>query len=549
MPDIATAYVQIVPTAKGIGNDLKTMLDGPAAAAGKSAGASAGGGFGKALGTAVKVGGVAAAAIGAAVTGASAAFAAGAKDVAAYGDNVDKMSQKLGLSTDAYQKWDYVLNLAGTDMNSMTTGLKTLTNKLDDAKNGNESAIAMFDQLGISMEQAASMSREDLFAAAIKGFQGLEDTTERAALANDLFGKSGQNLAPLFNTTAEATAEMMKQAEDYGMVMSGDMVSASAAFQDSMTTLQGTLTGLKNNILGEFLPSMTQVTDGLAMLFAGDTEAGLESIRAGVEGFVASFGEMVPMVLEIGSSILYAVAQGIIDNLPRLTEAAPQIIQSLINFITNNLPQIVSFAIQIIIALVTGIVQALPQLVKAVPQIIMAIVNTLRSNGPQLMTAGKTLLEFVKQGLLSVLGTLSQIGMNIVQGIWSGISGGLDWIKNMISGWVGNVLDFIKKVFKIGSPSKLMADEIGRWIPAGIAVGIEDNTGVLDSAMADLSEDMTNAFTMPDISGTVIGGEVAPQNNISVVIYARDGQSVNDLYNTFERRLTNSVLRKGAAFA
>lgn len=549
MPDIATAYVQIVPTAKGIGNDLKTMLDGPAAQAGESAGASAGGGFGKALGTAVKVGGVAAAAIGAAVTGASAAFAAGAKDVAAYGDNVDKMSQKLGLSTDAYQKWDYVLNLAGTDMNSMTTGLKTLTNKLDDAKNGNESAIAMFDQLGISMEQAASMSREDLFAAAIKGFQGLEDTTERAALANDLFGKSGQNLAPLFNTTAEATAEMMQQAEDYGMVMSGDMVAASAAFQDSMTTLQGTLTGLKNNILGEFLPSMTQVTDGLAMLFAGDTEAGLESIRAGVEGFVASFGEMVPMVLQIGGDILYAVAQGIIDNLPRLTEAAPQIIQSLINFITNNLPQIVSFAIQIIIALVTGIVQALPQLIKAVPQIIMAIVNTLRSNGPQLMTAGKTLLEFVKQGLLSVLGTLSQIGMNIVQGIWSGISNGLGWIKNMISGWVGNVLDFIKRVFKIGSPSKLMADEIGRWIPAGIAVGIEDNTGVLDSAMADLSDDMTNAFVMPDISGTVIGGEVAPQNNISVVIYARDGQSVNDLYNTFERRLTNSVLRKGAAFA
>lgn len=549
MPNIATAYVQIVPTAQGIGNNLKGLLDGPAAQAGESAGASAGSGFSKGVGTALKVGGVAAAAFGAAVVGATGAVVKGAKDVASYGDNVDKMSQKLGLSTDAYQKWDYVLNLAGTDMASMTTGLKTLTNKLDDAKNGNADAIAMFEQLGISMEQAASMSREDLFAATIQGFQGLEDTTERAALANDLFGKSGQNLAPLFNTTAEATAEMMKQAEDYGMVMSGDMVSASAAFQDSMTTLQGTLTGLKNNILGEFLPSMTQVTDGLAMIFSGDTEAGLATVKEGIDGFIASFGEMVPMILEIGGEIIMSVAQGILNSLPQLTEAAPQIIQSLINFITNNLPQIVSFAIQIIIALVTGIIQALPQLVKAVPQIIMAIVNTLRSNGPQLMTAGKTLLEFVKQGLLSVLGTLSQIGMNIVQGIWSGISGGLGWIKSMISGWVGNVLDFIKSVFKIGSPSKLMADEIGRWIPAGIAVGIEDNTGVLDSAMADLSDDMTNAFTMPDISGTVIGGEVAPQNNISVVIYARDGQSVDDLYNTFERRLTNSVLRKGAAFA
>lgn len=549
MPDIATAYVQIVPTAKGIGNDLKTMLDGPAAQAGESAGASAGSGFSKGVGTALKVGGVAAAAFGAAVVGATGAVVKGAKDVASYGDNVDKMSQKLGLSTDAYQKWDYVLNLAGTDMASMTTGLKTLTNKLDDAKNGNADAIAMFEQLGISMEQAASMSREDLFAATIQGFQGLEDSTERAALANDLFGRSGQNLAPLFNQTSEATAEMMAQAEEYGMVMSGDMVAASAAFQDSMTTLQGTLTGLKNNILGEFLPSMTQVTDGLAMIFSGDTEAGLATVKEGIDGFIASFGEMVPMILEIGGEIIMSVAQGILNSLPQLTEAAPQIIQSLINFITNNLPQIVSFAIQIIIALVTGIIQALPQLVKAVPQIIMAIVNTLRSNGPQLMTAGKTLLDFVKQGLLSVLGTLSQIGMNIVQGIWSGISNGLGWIKNMISGWVGNVLDFIKSVFKIGSPSKLMADEIGRWIPAGIAVGIEDNTGVLDSAMADLSDDMTNAFIMPDISGTVIGGEVAPQNNISVVIYARDGQSVNDLYNTFERRLTNSVLRKGAAFA
>jgi hypothetical protein len=86
-------------------------------------------------------------------------------------------------------------------------------------------------------------------------------------------------------------------------------------------------------------------------------------------------------------------------------------------------------------------------------------------------------------------------------------------------------------------------------IPAGIAVGIEDNTGVLDAAMSGLTDDMANALTLPDISGTVIGGEVAPQNNIQVVIYAREGQSVNDLYNTFERRLTNSVLRKEAAFA
>ena len=542
MPNIATAYVQIVPTTQGIGNDLKTMLAGPASEAGESAGASAGGGFSKGLGTALKVGGAAAAALGAAVVGASGAVVKGAKEVAAYGDNVDKMSQKIGISAEGYQKWSYVMERAGTNIDSMQAGMKTLSKAA-------ESESDAFAGIGLSMEEVHSMSQEDLFGAVIAGLSNMEAGTERTALATQLLGRAGADLGPLLNEGTDAINEQMAMAEEYGMVMSDEAVKSAAAFQDSMTTLNGALTGLKNELMSEFLPSMTQVTDGLALLFSGDTVGGIQMVTEGVSSFLATFQEVVPVVLELGGQIIMTIAQGIIDSLPQLTEAAPQIIQSLINFITNNLPQIVTFALQIIIALVTGIIQALPQLIKAVPQIIRAIVNTLRSNGPQLLTAGKTLLQSVKSGILAALGTLGEIGMNIVRGIWSGISRGLGWIKDMLSGWIGNVLDFIKRVFKIGSPSKLMADEIGRWIPAGIAVGIEDNTGVIDAAMSDLTDEMTNAFVIPDISGTIAGASVAPQNNVQVVIYAREGQSVNDLYNTFERRLTNSVLRKEAAFA
>lgn len=517
MPNIATAYVQIVPTAKGISGDLKSILDEPATKAGESAGAKVSGGISKSL----KVG---AAAMGAAVIGATGAVVSGAKNVAAYGDNIDKMSQKLGLSAEAYQKWDYVLNLAGADMQSMQTGLKTLTNKLDDAKNGNAGAIESFEKLGISMADLSTMSREDLFGAAIAGFQQMEDSTERAALANDLFGKSGQNLAPLFNTTSEATAELIKQAEDYGMIMSDDLVGASAAFQDSMTTLSGTLTGLKNNILGEFLPSMTQVTDGLAMIFAGDIEAGLANVQEGINGFVGSFTAMIPEILQVGGTILMTIAQGIIDALPQLTAAAPVIIQTLITFLTSNLPAIVSFAAEIIVALVIGITQALPQLVGSIPQIITAIVQTLSANAPQLASAG----------------------VDLVRGLWQGISNSLEWIKSLISGWVGNVIQFIKNLFGISSPSKVMADQIGQWIPAGIAVGIEANTDVLDDAMKDLSYDATAAF---DMSNMTVSPTSQTPGNISVVIYASPGQSVEELYTVFERRLTNSILRKEAVYA
>lgn len=542
MPNIATAYVQIVPTTQGIGNDLKTMLAGPASEAGESAGASAGGGFSKGLGTALKVGGAAAAALGAAVVGASGAVVKGAKEVAAYGDNVDKMSQKIGISAEGYQKWSYVMERAGTNIDSMQAGMKTLSKAA-------ESESDAFAAIGLSMEEVHSMSQEDLFGAVIAGLSDMEAGTERTALATQLLGRAGADLGPLLNEGTEAINEQMNMAEEYGMVMSDEAVKAAAAFQDSMTTLNGALTGLKNELMSEFLPSMTQVTDGLALLFSGDTVGGIQMVTEGVTSFLATFQEIVPVVLELGGQIIMTIAQGIIDSLPQLTAAAPQIIQSLISFITNNLPQIVTFAVQIIIALVTGIIQALPQLIKAVPQIIRAIVNTLRSNGPQLITAGKTLLQTVKSGIIAALSGLAEIGMNVVRGIWSGISGGLGWIRDMIRGWVGNVKDFLKMLFGINSPSKWAADVIGAMIPAGIAVGIEDNTGVLDAAMSGLTDDMANALTLPDISGTVIGGEVAPQNNIQVVIYAREGQSVNDLYNTFERRLTNSVLRKEAAFA
>lgn len=164
-----------------------------------------------------------------------------------------------------------------------------------------------------------------------------------------------------------------------------------------------------------------------------------------------------------------------------------------------------------------------------------------------MMNAGRTLLEFVKSGILAALNGLANIGMNIVQGIWSGISNGLGWIKAQLTGWIGNVKDFIKNLFGIHSPSKWAADVIGSMIPAGIAVGIEANTDLVDGAMRDLQSGMV--LDMPvDVNGT-LNGAIAPQNNVSVVIYAHEGQSVKDLYNEFERRLTNSVLRKEAAFA
>lgn len=366
----------------------------------------------------------------------------GAKQTAEYGDTVDKMSQKLGLSAESYQKWDYVLNIAGTDMASMTTGLKTLTNKIDDAKNGSTDAQEMFSKLGISMDDLSKMSREEIFEATIKGFQGMQDSTERAALANDLFGRSGQNLTPLFNQTADATKEQLELAEKYGMVMPDSAVKASAGFKDSITTMQMTMKGLKNRMMSDFLPAMTKVTDGLAKLFAGDM-SGAEEIGKGIEEVINKMSEILPKILEVGGSIIKSLADAILNNIPNLIpvitqmivsftqyfiEALPQIAQigveiitSLVNAIVESLPQLITVFVDAIIQIATSIVEALPQLIEAFVSAIPAIILALEENYPRLIEAGFLLFTSLVGALPEIITAIVDVLPLIIEGIISTI--------------------------------------------------------------------------------------------------------------------------------
>ena len=119
------------------------------------------------------------------------------------------------------------------------------------------------------MDTVSKLSREEIFAETIKGLQSMTDDTAKAALANDLFGRSGQEILPLLNQTAESTDALMKKAQDYGFIMSDKAVTASAEFTDSLDLLSHTSTGLKNKFIGEFLPSVTKITDGLALFVHG----------------------------------------------------------------------------------------------------------------------------------------------------------------------------------------------------------------------------------------------------------------------------------------
>lgn len=246
--------------------------------------------------TAAKWGAGIVAAAGAAGT----AMIASAKSTAENMDEIDKMSQKLGMSTTAYQEWDYVLSQSGVDIANMATGMKTLSNKLGDAQNGGKKSIEIFEKLGISMDEVQSMSREDAFAAVVKSLQGMEDSTERAALANQLFGKSGQDLTALFNQSAESTEALKNSAHELGLVMSEETVENGAKMNDAFDTIEKAVGSLKNGLMADFMPYLQVALDWIV--------EHIPEIRETVTGVINSIKPVIEAVIPLVQSVFGALS-------------------------------------------------------------------------------------------------------------------------------------------------------------------------------------------------------------------------------------------------
>lgn len=473
--NLGKAYVQIIPSAEGISGSISNVLGGEAESAGRSSGQK----FGSAMGGVLKTG-FGLAATGIATMGTfTKSIIDSSKQTAAAGDQIDKMSQKLGLSAKAYQEWDYVLGQSGADITSMSTGIKTLTNKLDDAKNGSESAQSMFAALGLSMDDLGKMSREDVFAAVISGFQGMEDSTERAALANDLFGKSGQELTPLFNTTIAETEAMKKAANDLGMVMSDEAVKGSADFVDAMDNFSRAMDGAKNQLSANFLPGLTEVTNGLAGLIAG-TDGASEQITAGFETIASGITEALPRIIEtirglaisfaeVAPELIGTLAQAIVDSVPELMPAVTELILQLSQMFIEMLPQLIEVGLQVILQLSLGIASALPDLIPTIVDVVLQIVETLVENVDLLIDAAIALITGLAEGLINALPRLVEKAPIIVEKLVTGIinnlpkiaKASLDLIVEFAKGIVTNLPQILEAGGKILSS---LVDGIGSML-------------------------------------------------------------------------------------
>lgn len=442
---------------------------------------------------------------------------------AEYGDTIDKMSQKMGMSSDAYQEWDFVLQHCGASIESLKPAMKTLATAA-------ESGSDAFAQLGISQEQIAGMSQEQLFDATIAGLQNVTDETQRTYLAGKLLGRGATELGPLLNTSADDVADMRAQVHDLGGVMGSDAVKAAAAYQDSLQNMQYAFSGLKNNISGELLPTLTLIMDGVTKMLTG----GGDEVAAAVGDLVVSLsGQLTaqaPRMMSVALTFIAALVTGLLSALPDLMGAAIELVGALLLGLADQLPGIITAAMsallgivdtitspesitlliqaamQLMLALARGLITAIPQLIDAVPgiitnlvesfyammpeiigvgiEIVIALASGLVSNAGHIIAAVPRLVETIVRGFLACVKSYWSIGKSIVDGIRKGITEQWQRLKTDVSNLFTGLVDWIKKLLGIHSPSTVFAG-IGTNMAKGIGAGWKDTIGDINRQIGE----------------------------------------------------------------
>lgn len=548
--ELAKAYVQIEPSARGITGSISKVLGGEASSAGKSAGldiagaikgAIAAAGIGAVVKESLDAGGALQQSFGgldtlygdaaqaakdyayqAAAAGISAnnyaeqAVSFGAALKASLGDeaaaadaantailDMADNSAKMGTSIDsiqmAYQgfaKQNYTMldNLklgyggTKTEMERLLADAESLTGVKYDINNLSDvySAIHVIQgELGLTGTAAAEASTtfEGSFGAmkaAATNFMadlalGNNVTNDLQVLIGNTAAFLQNNLLPMLMNIVKAIPPLLvtsiqsligivqEQAPNIIQALQTAFTETIPALltqaQQLMQTIGTAITESLPDMLSRGVEIVTNIANGILENIPAVITA-ISNIVSGLQGFIM---QNYPVIMAKGWELIQNLAAGIINNLPAIISAAVEAIAKFAYTVTSNLPAILEQGIKILAELALGIITAIPKLVAAVPEIFNNIKNALGS--------------FDWAGL----------GLDIITGIKNGIVGAAGIIRDAALNAARSAFNSVKEFFQIGSPSKLMADEIGKFLPAGVAIGIEDNMSPLTSAMSDMT--------------------------------------------------------------
>lgn len=397
---------------------------------------------------------------------------------------------------DAYEALE-ALGISANDLESTEPDklFSKFVSGLTSARDAANDATAAYDALGINITEIEDSG--EAFNQVIAALADMEDVTQRNALASQIFGENYIALAPMLNGGSEAIQAAKQEIEDLGGVMSNEAVAAGAAFQDSLTRLQTAFDGLKNNLAADFLPSVTEIMDGMTLVMQGNVDEGMAAIEQGLQNFSTQLQELGPLaeqaldllvsvvtenlpeIIEMGAQLLVSLIDGIVAQMPELVPVVVDLILTIVDALLDNIDVLVEAAVQLTVGIATGLIKAAPQLAAKVPQLIVTIVSALRRGITQ----------------------MGSIGQELVRGLWNGIANMGSWIGQKIKGFGQNIVNGLKDFFGINSPATKHMPFLGRMTAQGFAVNYVDEMDKQTQKMAKSSipsnDEILNSMNTP----------------------------------------------------
>ena len=530
---VATAYVQIIPSAQGIGGGIAQGLGGDAAAD------SAGRSFGGKLVGAIK-GVIAAAGIGAALSkaitegaaleqsigGVETLFGDAANQVIAAADNAFATA---GLSANAYMKTVTGFSarlLQGLGGDTQAAAALADTAVTDMADNANKMGTSM----GTITQTYQSLARGnyEMLDNLKLGYGGTQ--AEMARLIND----SG-----VLGDTMVATAENVnsigfdKMIEAIHVVQTEMGITGTTALE-AETTITGSLNALKasfsnvlaNLALGRDLgPSLNALATTLTTFLIGNLLPAVWNILSALPGalvtFLTSLGPQLaaglqglvsqittgmttslPQMMQGGATMVQGIVQGITATLPSLLQSGAQMVVSAIQGFSQQYPALLDSGVQAVQSIVSGIVQMLPSVLQSAVEVVSAFLGMIVQNLPEVLSAGADILQSVVEGIGQSLPYIWQAAVEllqnflttIVQNLPEIIAAGFDLIVSLIEG-IGNAMPNL--ITSAGEIYRTIWDTITsiNWPQLGMDIvrGLINGLGAMGGALWDAATNIARS--------------------------------------------------------
>lgn len=332
---------------------------------------------------------------------------------------------------------------------------------------------------------------------------------------NNVMNELGAIAEPIMTTLKQLATDLLVSIKPFVSLIGEGLTGALSGADGAAEKLSEGLTGIITALLEKIVAMIPFVIDTIVAIIPqllSSLLAQLPIILATLLQVVAqvaqSLGKMLPtlipvvisavvqlaetlldnidLIIDAGISLLLGLADGLIIALPQLIDKIPVIIDKAISAIAKNLPKLIQAGIQLTVKLAEGLIKAIPQLLSKLPQIISSIGSGLKSYYGEMLDMGADMLDGIFGGLLdfkAIAKKIKEFGNSIVSGI--------------------------KDFFGIHSPSRVMADQVGKNLALGIGVGFEKN-------IAGVNKQIAGAM---DVGGVGVVGNVGARTGGGVVVY------------------------------